>query len=255
MAVATTTAILAGAAAIGTATQVAGAISSNKKAKEFQSAIDSYQRQELVNYAALQGPSTAEEELMAKSLERRTATQIQELSKLGTRGMGIAAGVAESQDEKMAMIAAKLSAKQDEYKRMAAEGAFRVQSMQERREEADLAGLGRGLDVARQERAGYITGAAQSLMSGASILAGGMGGSSSQSPTGVVQGAASTMPGLSEYNTSLITEGITGAKPQNLITAGDEGIGIPSQFQTGGFSLSGNIFDEMNQGTFKDFKY
>lgn len=231
---AVTTALLVGAAAIGTASNVVGAVSANKRAKEAKSAIESYDRQELVNFAAMQAPSVQAEELRAAETARATATQMAQLSKLGSRGVGMAATVAERQDLEMAKIAAQIESKQDYYKQRATEGAFNVQAMQERREQADLAGLGQMYNTARQERAGYISGAAGSLMSGVSMFA--------QSGTPQAQQSQTIQPTqFTQPNTGQI---------QNPTQASY------NQFydnQVGGFNIQDNITDSLIENPYGNY--
>lgn len=212
-----TTVALGVAAAAGTATQVAGAVGAGKRSKEAQKAISNYKRQELVNYAALQAPSTKEEELKAAQIARTTATQMGQLGKLGSRGVGMAAQIAEREDLAFQEIGAKMAAKQDEYKRMAASGAMNVQAMREAREQQDLAGLGQSLEVARQERAGYISGAASGL------------GSMAQLGADIYGSNAGAVPAVNKVDINA-----NSANPQQFM-------------ENAGFNYEDNIMDSINE--------
>lgn len=187
-----TTIALATAAVASTGIQVAGAISANKRAKKAEKAIENFERQELVNYAALTVSPIKEEEIRLEQLAKTSATQTAMVEKLGSRGIGAAAAISERTDLETQRITASIEAKQAEDKIRAMQGAMHIQDIQEGRESEELAGLGSMYNVARQEKAQYITGAAGSLMDIASIgaqMKSGTGATKASPATGEIKSA------------------------------------------------------------------
>lgn len=156
-------AVAAGAISVvgGVAKSVIGA----RQAKKAREAIKNYKRQELKNaYEGLE-VSTLSADLQREELARASATSIQALQAGGIRGViGGVGGVQQSVVQQSRQIGADLDRQQMQIEQMKAADEVRIQQMQERREEADLAGLG------QQQAVGQ-----QNVMSGISTVAGAAG--------------------------------------------------------------------------------
>lgn len=171
MPIATTTAIASGLAIAGGA---AKSISGASQSKKYQKLIDGYQRQELTNPYENLKVSTMGAMMQQKNSAQNTATALYNLRRSGTNAIiGATGRVVEQNNKVNQQIAANLDQQATRNELYAAQGASRVQQMQERREEADLDGLGNALNVAKQNMWGGFS----DIATGALTAAGGMTGS------------------------------------------------------------------------------
>lgn len=167
-----------GAAIIGGVGGIAKTIMGASQARRARKAIDQYQRQELTNVYGGLSVSTRGADLQREEMARATATGVQALQSGGVRGLvgglgRVQAGVTSQSRQ----IGADLDMQQKEIDRLRASDESRIQQMTERREEADLAGLGQQQMVGQQNLYSGIGDIAQS----ASAL-GGMTGGAGRAP-------------------------------------------------------------------------
>ena len=145
------------------------------QARKARKAIEQYQRQEITNAYEGLSVSTMGADLQREEMARATATGVQALQAGGVRGLvgglgQVQAGVTAQSRQ----IGADLDIQQKEIDQLRAGDEKRIQQMTERREEADLAGLGQQLAVGQQNLYGGIGDIAQSA-SAAGGMMGGMG--------------------------------------------------------------------------------
>lgn len=134
--------ISAATAAASTGMAIHQAQTGRERQRKAEEALDSYERQDLKNvYANLRVPMEGYR-MREQEIQQQTANQAEMLSMAGARGMtGTTALMMQSQMG-MAAIQADLEQSQFRVKQMIASEEARIQGMQERREEQDLAGLG-----------------------------------------------------------------------------------------------------------------
>ncbi len=158
MAVITTAAIGIGVSAY----QVGTSISDKKKA---QKAIDNFKPQELRNpYADLAIDTTAADQQTAANISN-VATSVDALQRTGARG--VAAGVPKLTESSILLqerISADLTKQAQHRDELIARGEDNIQNLQEQREREILSGLGQKLNVADQNLATGIQGAASSIV-------------------------------------------------------------------------------------------
>ena len=164
MAVATTTAIALGSAALSAGTGIAGAISQGKQARKYQKQIENYERQKLVNpFAGLQ-VSTLGADRQREDLNRTMTTYGNLASLSGTRGIAsLLPNLTQTQNDQTAKIAANLDEQEKQRQQLIAQGDAQVQAMTENREQNDLLGLGNALQTARANQAQSMGMIAQGL--------------------------------------------------------------------------------------------
>lgn len=126
--------------------------SANKRAKEAQSLLENYQRQDIVNpYENIQ-VSTLSADRQREDLARAIATNAQYAAMGGGRAIaGIAPQLVAQQNTQEAQILANLDEQEKQRQQLIARGDEMVQGMIEQRENNDLMGIGNSLNVARQE--------------------------------------------------------------------------------------------------------
>ena len=147
-----------------------------KMERQAREAIDKYQRQDLQNAFDGVGVSTLGADYQARENARMAATSIDALRSAGTRGLGMVGQVQQNLDMQNQRIAADLDRQQQAINMARAQDDARIRSMQERREEMDLAGLGRQMEAGRQDRFGGLQDISQGLLSMGAIGANGMMG-------------------------------------------------------------------------------
>lgn len=156
----------AAAAGVGIVGGIAQTVMGAKQASKARKAIDSYQRQELTNSYKGLSVSTKGAELQQEQLQQATATTVGALKSGGARTLLGGIGKVQRQNvAAAAQIGADLDQQQKQIDMAVAAEDSNLQNMQERREEADLAGLGQQLQSGRQ-----------TMMSGLSNVAGAVGG-------------------------------------------------------------------------------
>lgn len=164
----------AAAAGVGIIGGIAQTVMGAKDASKARKAIDSYQRQELTNAYKGLSVSTRGADLQQEQLQQATATTVGALRSGGARTLLGGIGKVQRQNVAAAQaIGADLDQQQRQIDQMVAGEESNLQQMQERREEADLAGLGQQLASGRQTMmsglgniAGAVGGAAQMQMMG-----------------------------------------------------------------------------------------
>ena len=154
-------AISAGIGAVGSIAQGIMGASQASKAKK---AIENYKRQDLVNVAKGISISTKGAEIKTKEVARTAATTVSALQQGGVRGVvGGAGKVIEATQKSLQEVTADLDRQEKEKQKLIAADEAKIRDMQERREEADLAGLGQQLAVGQQNLMGGIAGLGKSM--------------------------------------------------------------------------------------------
>ena len=164
------------AAGAGLAQSVFGAIQMGEANK----AINNYERQNLTNAFDKVQISTIGSDLMTAQNNRRTADMTDVLRGGGIRGVlgGLPKVMAQSQQ--LDMQARDYLDQQDQRRQYSiAQDDARIRAMQERREEADLAGLGAQLNTGQQNMFSGLG----SAITGLSMMGGGGGGAQPQVST------------------------------------------------------------------------
>jgi len=182
MAVATT--IIAGASlALSAAATAKGAIDA-KKAKDD---ISDYKRQDLKNSAEDIQISTKGSDIIREEGSRATASMIGAVKRGGARAINANVGKITSQNLKYQNEAALNIDRQEQYRnKMIADQNFEVQSMYERREEADLRGLGAQAEAAKQTTWNGLSAMQNSVSYGANNGAFGSSGGSQRANVSTV---------------------------------------------------------------------
>lgn len=142
-------------------------ISGAKRARRARREIQNYQRQDLQNAFRGVSVSTMGADLQREEANRALATTVNAAQRMGTRGLGMATNAMRSNAQIMRNIGANLDQQRTNIDRAVAADDARIRQMQERREEADLAGLGQEYNVGRQEAAQGFTGAGNALFNAA----------------------------------------------------------------------------------------
>lgn len=158
-----TTAISAGTSLLQTS-------SANRKAKQAEEAINNYQRQELVNPNLGLQVSTLGADRQREDISRSISTMANQAAMGGSRAiLGLAPNMIGQQMQQEQQIAANLDQQEAQRQAAVAQGQGMVMQMTEQRENADLAGLGNQLNVARQERANGYNNLIQTGLSAATL--------------------------------------------------------------------------------------
>ena len=143
--------------AVSAGTSILQTSKANKQAKKTQQAIDNYQRQDIVNPNLGLQVSTLGADRQREDLNRSITMMANQAAMGGSRSiLGIAPNLLNAQLQQGQQIAGNLDQQEAERQRAVAQGEGMVTQMMEQRENADLAGLGNQLNVARQERANGI---------------------------------------------------------------------------------------------------
>lgn len=151
-------------AAIGAAGSIAQGIMGAVQSSKAKKALDAYQRQELVNVMEGITISTKGADLAREELARISASSVEALQSGGVRGVvGGIGKVQQSVIKQSREIGADLDRQQKEKEKLIAQDNLRIQQMTERREEADLAGIGQQMAVGQQNLMGGIAGIGKSL--------------------------------------------------------------------------------------------
>ena len=158
-----TTAVSAGTSLLQTS-------AANRQAKKTQQAIDNYQRQDIVNPALGLQVSTLGADRQREDISRSIATMANQAAMGGSRSiLGIAPNLLNAQMQREQQIAGTLDQQEAQRQAAVAQGEGMAMQMMEQRENADLAGLGNQLNVARQERANGINNMLQTGFAAANL--------------------------------------------------------------------------------------
>lgn len=161
---AATTIAMAGVGLLGSGYQ---AIKGAKDAKDAQRALENYERQELTNIAEGLQVSTLGADLQREEQARLAATQVGALQGAGARGVIGGLGRVEAGSQQMnRQIGAELDAQQKQIDQMRAQDQANIRSMQEQREQQDVAALSSQYNAGNQMMWQGIGGIAQTGMAG-----------------------------------------------------------------------------------------
>ena len=156
--------------AVSAGTSILQTSKANKQAKKTQQATDNYQRQDIVNPNLGLQVSTLGADRQREDLNRSITMMANQAAMGGSRSiLGIAPNLLNAQLQQGQQIAGNLDQQEAERQRAVAQGEGMVTQMMEQRENADLAGLGNQLNVARQERANGINNLIQTGFGAASL--------------------------------------------------------------------------------------
>lgn len=143
--------------AVSAGTSIMQTSTANRAAKKAQNAIDNYQRQDIVNPNLGLQVSTIGSDRQREDLSRSIATMANQAAMGGSRSiLGIAPNLLNAQMQQSQQIAGTLDEQEARRQAAVAQGEGMAMQMTEARENADLAGLGNQLNVARQERANGV---------------------------------------------------------------------------------------------------
>lgn len=157
--------------AVSAGTSILQTSAANRAAKKAQEAIDNYQRQDIVNPNLGLQVSTLGADRQREDISRSIATMANQAAMGGSRSiLGIAPNLLNAQMQQEQQIAGQLDEQEARRQAAVAQGEGMAMQMTEARENADLAGLGNQLNVARQERANGVSNLLQTGF-GASNLA------------------------------------------------------------------------------------
>ena len=184
MAIATGTAILAGAA-LTAAGSAGNMIKGAKRAKDAQKALNNFKRQELKNVTEGMRVSTMGAELQTQEAQRRFATSVDALRSGGVRGLVGGLGQQEQlQQSQQQKIGAGLDQQQQQIDKFAREDQQRIREIQEKRESGAIAGLGQEIAAGKDQQQQGIAGIAEA---GMSVLTAGLNGQLGGATDGVAQ--------------------------------------------------------------------
>ena len=156
--------------AVSAGTSLLQTSAANRQAKKTQQAIDNYQRQDIVNPNLGLQVSTLGADRQREDLSRSIATMANQAAYGGSRAiLGLAPNMLGQQMQQEEQIAGTLDQQEAQRQAAVAQGEGMVTQMTEQRENADLAGLGNQLNVARQERANGINNMLQTGFGAASL--------------------------------------------------------------------------------------
>lgn len=165
-----TVAVPAITTAISAGTSLLQTSSANRKAKKAEEAINNYQRQELVNPNLGLQVSTLGADRQREDISRSISTMANQAAMGGSRSiLGLAPNMLNAQMQQEQQIAGALDEQEARRQAAVAIGESEVQKLMEQRENADLAGLGTQLNVARQERANGYNNLMQTGLSAATL--------------------------------------------------------------------------------------
>lgn len=212
-------------AAIGLGVSAAGSIgqmiSGASRANKAKKALENYQRQELKNVTEGLRVSTLGAEMQTQEAQRRFATTVEALQAGGVRGLVGGLGAAEKQQQQVQQqIGANLDQQQAQIDRMRAQDEANIRSMQESREQQEIAGLGQEQAAGRQLLNSGISGLMQT---GQAAFTMGLG----SNPVGKTAGTANMSQAFNAANT---------AGSQALLS-----LSQPSFSQNANPSYSGNL--------------
>lgn len=156
--------------AVSAGTSLLQTSAANRQAKKTQQAIDNYQRQDIVNPNLGLQVSTLGADRQREDISRSIATMANQAAYGGSRAiLGLAPNVLAQQMQQEQQIAGNLDQQEAQRQAAVAQGEGMAMQMMEQRENADLAGLGTQLNVARQERANGINNLVQTGFGAASL--------------------------------------------------------------------------------------
>ena len=156
--------------AVSAGTSIMQTSAANRQAKKTQQAIDNYKRQEIVNPNLALQVSTLGADRQREDLSRSIATMANQAAMGGSRSiLGIAPNLLNAQLQQGQQIAGNLDQQEAQRQQAVAQGQGMVTQMMEQRENADLAGLGNQLNVARQESANGMNNLIQTGLGAATL--------------------------------------------------------------------------------------
>lgn len=159
-------------AAVGVGMSVAKGISENNKRKEYEKAINNYDRQELKNpYEDLQ-VSRKGTDLALQENAQNSANMVEAMQGGGINGLGMLSQIQSNTNDLNQQVTANLDQQYINNENKKAEGEAMVMQMQERREEGDLAGLGNAMATAQNNSNQAFSSAINGAMTGAMSVAG-----------------------------------------------------------------------------------
>lgn len=170
----------------------------SQDARDAKRAINNYKRQDLTNVADNLQVSTLGADLQREEQARLAATQVSALQGSGSRGVIGGLGRVEAGNQQMnRQIGAELDTQQKQIDQMRSQDEANIRTMQEQREQQDLAGLSSQYNAANQMMWEGIGGIAQSGMSMAGSFGTGIG------TPGNKKGAAGFNPGKTNFGSGI----------------------------------------------------
>lgn len=193
-------------AAIGLGISIYQGAKASKDRKEAQNAIESYDRQDLVNpYLSLDKYPTQAIQLQKEANERELAANVSIASRAG-RGLTLMPQASSVYNRRSRELSAEVEQYQYERQKLIIQGEQQVIGMKEQREMQDIAGLGQLNAVAAQNQNNAMVSAGNSLAMGAQMY--------SENPNSFTFGGNKSNPqtspkfgefGYSPYSSNLTT--------------------------------------------------
>jgi hypothetical protein len=147
------------------------AIKGAKDARDAKRALENYDRQEFNNIAEGLQVSTLGADLQREEQARLASSQVEALKGVGARGVIGGLGRVEAGNQMLnKQIGAELDAQQRQIDQMYAQDQANIRSMQEQREQQDIAGLSSQYNAGNQMMWQGIGGLAQTGISGLGAL-------------------------------------------------------------------------------------
>jgi hypothetical protein len=159
--------IMVAAAAVAAGSALAKGISGAVQASKAKKALNNFKRQELKNVTEGMRVSTLGAELQTQEAQRRFSTSVDALRSGGVRGLVGGLGRQEQlQQVQQQRVSADLDRQQVAIEQMRAQDEGRIRGMQEQRETAAIAGLGREISEGRNQALAGAAGLAGSAFAG-----------------------------------------------------------------------------------------
>ena len=156
--------------ALSAGTSILQTSAANRAAEKTKRDIDNYPRQDIVNPNLALQVSTLGADRQREDLSRSIATMANQAAMGGSRAiLGIAPNLLNAQLQQGQQIAGNLDQQEAQRQQAVAQGQGMVMQMMEQRENADLAGLGNQLNVARQESANGMNNLIQTGLGAATL--------------------------------------------------------------------------------------
>ena len=194
------TGIMSGIGALSSGLQ---ALQGAKDKRRAEKALENYKRQELTNMAEDLTVSTRGADMQQEQQARLQAGQIDALAGAGTRGLIGGLGRVEAGSQQVSQqIGANLDQQQKDIDRQIMQENINLRTMQEQREDADLAALSSQYNSGNQQMWSGFGGIAQSAISGLGAIGEGTEGDDKKpdddNPDSVVKKKTNMNPNLNE---------------------------------------------------------
>lgn len=149
------------AAGLSAGSSIAQISAGNKTARDAKQALDSYQRQDLTNYAEGLPIRTEAQQFKAQQYDQATANALNIVQQSGN--FGNVTGIVNQNLAAKKEIAADIQTQRNKIDQLKLDEATRIRTLQEQREKDDLAGIGAQYQFGQQQKAQGVQGLASSF--------------------------------------------------------------------------------------------